>query len=453
MLNLPARTATSTDVALIGLDARAIPNLRGWRPDFSDRTAAQLRDAIAQPGSSQLPGHPLPAGARSIEISLTASLPPDPPDPIVLRAVIDTADGAFRTVQLGDLRAGRQTYEGLLFTPADAVATPATQPVGWRIVALEASLPDLEQGFGPDVDLTATVNVEGLPELADPSKAIHVDVAVDHSRQVIRGPASTDGLTLPAIVATGLLEQEDSAGLVSVELPNGLLLHLRPVASASHFPTATDPLRPPIVVDLAPLLLAINAADAGQGVPNEALLATPDDTATAAAVKALGRPPFPTVVVASRPVLEAEAANDPFAVGLSATLLVGAAAGLVLALAGMLLAAVAELRDDRGELADLEEQGLRPAALRRLTTLRSMLVLVLALVAGTVLGLGLAWFTAATVSVGLNEAPPVPPLLVVVPWLPIGALAVALLAAVGGGTLLLGLGRFGERRLLREAEA
>jgi ABC-type antimicrobial peptide transport system permease subunit len=156
--------------------------------------------------------------------------------------------------------------------------------------------------------------------------------------------------------------------------------------------------------------------------------------------------------VASRPALEAAAANDPFAVGMAATLLVGAVAGLVLALAGMLLAALAELRDERGELADLEEQGLRPAALRRLTTLRSVLVLVLALLAGTILGLGLAWFTASTVSVGLDQQPPMPPLVLVVPWLPVAGLAAGLAAAVAGGTLVLGLRRFGERRLLREVE-
>ena len=85
--------------------------------------------------------------------------------------------------------------------------------------------------------------------------------------------------------------------------------------------------------------------------------------------------------------------------------------------------------------------------------MRSVLVLVLALLAGTILGLGLAWFTASTVSVGLDQQPPMPPLVLVVPWLPVAGLAAGLAAAVAGATLVLGLRRFGERRLLREAEA
>lgn len=454
IVSLPGQTATSTDVDLIGIDAAAIPRLRGWRPDFSDRTAEQLRDAIVQPGDWRLPGHTIPLGARSIAITMTANLGPDARTVgIVVRAIVDTADGGFRTVNLGNLKDGRRTYQGPLFTPAQQDAEPADQPVDWRVVAIVASLPDLENGFGPDVTLTATLNLEGLPELADPAQAIHVELASDRNAQVIRGPVRTDGLILPAIVAPTLLEQRDSAGQLSIALPNGLLLHLRPVASARLFPTATDPLRVPVVVDAAPLLQEMNAFDPGVGVPTEALISTPDDAATAAAVAALGKDPFPKLLVASRPALEAAAANDPFAVGMAATLLVGAVAGLVLALAGMLLAALAELRDERGELADLEEQGLPPAALRRLTTLRSVLVLVLALFAGTILGLGLAWFTASTVSVGLDQQPPMPPLVLVVPWLPVAGLAAGLAAAVAGGTLVLGLRRFGERRLLREAEA
>jgi len=215
----------------------------------------------------------------------------------------------------------------------------------------------------------------------------------------------------------------------------------------------TDPIRQPVVLDAAPLFLAINADNPGQGLPNEALLKTPSDARTAEVVGVLEQEPFPPLVIQARPALEALVANDPFALGLSATLLVGAMAGLGLALAGMLLAALAELRDERGELADLEEQGLGPGALRRLTTLRSMLVLVVAIVAGLALGVGLTWFGTAAVAVGLTDAPPVPPLVAVIPWGTAALLAACLGAAVGGGTLLLGLRRYGERRLLREAEA
>jgi len=387
-------------------------------------------------------------------ITMTATLEPEPSDTrLVLRAVIDTADGAFRAVQLGQLLPGRQTYEGPLFRPDEAALEPASRPAGWRIVAIVASLPDLENGFGPPVDIRGTLALEGLPELADPAAPADLDVSISHDRQVIRGHVPTDGLVLPALVSPALMDQRDSAGQLSIELASGLVLHVRPVASVNWFPTMTEPIRQPVVLDAAPLFLAINADNPGQGLPNEALLKTPSDARTAEVVGVLEQEPFPPLVIQARPALEALVANDPFALGLSATLLVGAMAGLGLALAGMLLAALAELRDERGELADLEEQGLGPGALRRLTTLRSMLVLVVAIVAGLALGVGLTWFGTAAVAVGLTDAPPVPPLVAVIPWGTAALLAACLGAAVGGGTLLLGLRRYGERRLLREAEA
>jgi hypothetical protein len=330
---------------------------------------------------------------------------------------------------------------------------PADQPAGWRIVAIVVSLPDLENGFGPSVDIRGTLAVDGVPELVDPAGPIDLDVSISRDRQVIRGPVPTDGLVLPALVSPALMDQRDSAGQLTIELASGLVLHVRPAATVAWFPTMTDPLRQPVVVDLAPLLLAINADNPGQGLPNEALLGTPDDSRTAEVVTALEQQPFPALTVQSRPALEAAVANDPFALGLSATLLVGAVAGLGLALAGMLLAALAELRDERGELADLEEQGLAPGALQRLTVFRSMLVLVVAIVAGLALGLALTWFGTAAVAVGLTDEPPVPPLVAVMPWGTAALLAGLLVVAVGGGTLLLGIRRFGERRLLREVEA
>ena len=453
LIRIPAQTSNSIPVSLVGLDAGVIPQLRGWRSDFSDASQAQVRDAIAQPGTWQLPGHPIEAGARTISVTATANVRSEPIEQsLVLRAVVDTADGDYRIVQLGSVQNGTHTYSGPLLTPAEVQTEPPGQPAGWRLVALVVSLPDLENSFGPAVTITGTLAFAGLPELADPARPVDIEVSISHDRQAIRGHVPTDGLVLPAIVPPDLMDQVDSAGQLSIELPDGLVLHLRPAVQARFFPTMTDPTREGIVVDEAPLLLAINAFDPGQGIPNEALLATPDDTATARAVAALGTDPFPKLVLVSRPALEARATSDPFAVGLSATLLVGAIAGLVLALAGMLLAAVAELRDERGELADLEEQGLRPASLRRLTTVRALLLVVLALLAGTGLGLALTWFTTLALAVGLTEAEPIPPLAVVVPWVAVAVLAAGLVVAVAVGTLLLAIRRFGGRRLLRQAE-
>jgi hypothetical protein len=449
---LPALTATTLPVDVLGIDPAAIPALRGWRSDFSTLGPEQLRDAIHVPGDWTMPGHAIPAGARTVRVALDATLEPEPSGTRpVLSAIVDTADGAFRQVDLGQLSAGSQTYTGALLTPAEAASTAPSEPTGWRIVAIVAALPGLDSGFGPPITIRGTVAVRDMPELADPGGPVPFEVSIAHNHQVFRGRVATDGLVLPAIISPSLQDELDSDGRLTLSLPSGLDLHLQPVAVASSFPTMDDPFRLAVVVDAAPLLEAINADNPGQGLPNGALLRTPDDGRTAEAVAALAKEPFPLLQVVSLPALVAVVAADPFAVGLSAALLVGAVAGLTLALAGMLLAALAELRDERGELADLEEQGLGPSALRRLTALRALLVVVVALVAGSVLGLGLTWFGILAIAVGLDGSLPVPPLVVVVPWLVVAALAGSLLVAVIGGSLLLGRGRFGEGRLLREA--
>jgi ABC-type lipoprotein release transport system permease subunit len=58
----------------------------------------------------------------------------------------------------------------------------------------------------------------------------------------------------------------------------------------------------------------------------------------------------------------------------------------VLALAGLLLGIVADLRDERGELFDLEAQGAEPATLRRHLRLRAGLIASFGLVGGLALG-------------------------------------------------------------------
>ena len=76
--------------------------------------------------------------------------------------------------------------------------------------------------------------------------------------------------------------------------------------------------------------------------------------------RALAAKPFHVLDVDSRRALEAEARRDPIAHGTLLALAVAAAVALVLALAGILLTVLGDLRDERGELFDLEAQGARP---------------------------------------------------------------------------------------------
>jgi ABC-type antimicrobial peptide transport system permease subunit len=88
------------------------------------------------------------------------------------------------------------------------------------------------------------------------------------------------------------------------------------------------------------------------------------------------------LAVSSRRALAANLAGDPLSRG-ALIVLAGAALGsILLALLGLLLLLAADVRDERGELLDLEAQGAGPQLLRRHLRLRGGLVAALGLVGG-----------------------------------------------------------------------
>jgi ABC-type antimicrobial peptide transport system permease subunit len=83
---------------------------------------------------------------------------------------------------------------------------------------------------------------------------------------------------------------------------------------------------------------------------------------------------------------------------------------LILAAAGLALAVRSDLRDDRGELYDLEAQGASPWLLRRVVRLRALVLSVAGLVAGAIVGAGLVTLVTRVVSVTARGGAAEPPL-------------------------------------------
>ena len=98
---------------------------------------------------------------------------------------------------------------------------------------------------------------------------------------------------------------------------------------------------------------------------------------------------------------------------------------------GVLLAAASELRDERGELWELEAQGTTPRALTSLVVLRTIAMCLIGAVAGVGMGIGLGWFMAVSVGVGADAGVPIPPLALVAPWGIVLAIPGALLLLIG----------------------
>ena len=163
-------------------------------------------------------------------------------------------------------------------------------------------------------------------------------------------------------------------------------------------------------------------------------------------------PPTP-VRITSRRAVEQELRFDPLARG---TLLVlGAAALLALALSlvGLALTVAVELRDEAGELFDLETQGMGPAALRHQVRLRAGAVLVAGLVGGLLLGAVLALAVLKAIAVSANSTAPVPPLVLAPDW-PMLILGFVLFTALALGLVaLLTRAAFREQTATPTAEA
>jgi ABC-type antimicrobial peptide transport system permease subunit len=128
-----------------------------------------------------------------------------------------------------------------------------------------------------------------------------------------------------------------------------------------------------------------------------------------------------------------------------------AAVALVLALLGLVLAVVGDVRDDRGELFDLEAQGAAPSTIRTHLRLRAALVAAFGVVGGLALGAILSSLVISLVSVTATAAEPEPPLVLALdlPLLAAAAAAYTLAAVVlvGVATTLRG------RAPARSAEA
>ena len=105
-------------------------------------------------------------------------------------------------------------------------------------------------------------------------------------------------------------------------------------------------------------------------------------------------------------------------------LLATAAAALALALVGLVLGLVADMRDESGELFDLEAQGAGPPLLRRHLRLRALAVAAFGLLGGVVTGAVLSALVVDLVTVTANAGTPQPPLRLAVGW-PVVLLALA----------------------------
>lgn len=419
--------ATTRDVTVLGVPGGAIRRPPFWRGDFASDPPSSLASAVAVSGAA-LRGVRIPRDARTLKLGVRLR-----GYPLRIVASIETSGGEFTSFELSHdppvlhghipraARGGLLVGLGIGPTQAEAHnARPATGTLelGPLSAVGAGGAHVLERDFGTWI---GTGGIHGSGRRV----GYFVTNAGDSA---FRPRQQTDVAHVPAIVSPALARTVGSGGLLPVRVADQTLV-VRVAAVAKRFPTAYGAF---VVADRSAVSTALNADAPGSAVTNEVWLEGLSRPAERRLAHSIGKPPLQAVRATFRSRVEAGLRSDPLARAVLWTLAGLALVGFVLALAGLAVAVTTDLRDERGELFDLEAQGARPSLLRRHVGLRSSGVLALGVVGGAALAAALSVLVVDVVLVTANGRLPEPPLLLTIDWpLVLAGLAAYLVCATG----------------------
>jgi hypothetical protein len=415
--------AGATSFTVLGLDRATLAGIDGWRSDFAAESPARLAARLGEPVPEMPNGPRLPVGAQRLAVRATTSGPR-----FGLSASIQIASGDVALVELGRTRSGAATVL--------AAAIPRVAR-GGTVVSLRVLPPPRIFEAGADSGRAARGTLRLGPLLADGRPAGSYDgwlagdgieagttaggVALrlsltSRTGSPFRPRQATDGRALPALVSPALAALADDDRELSLRVAGEPVL-VRVAGTVERVPGVSGDA---VVVERSQLVTALNASRPGVGFATEVWLNGADPAI-------LARRPFDVLRLDSQDALRRRLASEPIARGSLALLAAVAATALALALVSLVLGALAELRDARGELHELEAQGVTPARLRAQLRLRALAVALAGVLGGVVAGIVLARVVVRLVALTAGATLPDPPLRLALELQPI-AVALALTA-------------------------
>ena len=510
--------ASDSDGEIVGLDATTAGSVVMLRSDLSPTPVGQLLRPLAAERPSirpvRLPGKPRSL-LVDVELTIDALQQPEidattgelemvPVDPalfadvpalaasVVLRDAAghlhrfqgETAtlggDGDPLGVSLGepDLQTGATfahplellAIEVSLTLPEGREATEATVTVH-RVAAIvdgtERAVPlALDRGW------RTTSSVYGLPHTAVKARNAGPKLTVETGTpglQIIRGvdrfgrgtvltfaPTVLDTVgaePVPVIATDAYLEATGAAVGDDLRVQVGGVDRRVVVDGAIRaFPTV-DPARPLLLMDYQTLsLLRFEGTDAV--APAQEWWFAVDPAARAATVDRLRDPSFGSRSVVSLFERNRALATDPVALGIIGVLGIGVVAAGLFAVVGFVVSAAVSARERVTEFALLRALGLSSGQLSSWLSLENATLAAISLVAGTGLGLVVAWVALPFVTVTQQAATPFPPVEVAVPWATIAALEGVGIVSLSVAVIVLAwlLGRIGLSSALRTGE-
>jgi len=450
-------------VTMLGIPASALPRLH-WRDDFASIAPRAFSARIGRSPVS-LRGARIPTGARELRFPVAVR-----GNPVHLSANIRAKQGGFLVLDLGEPSTGRRIFVrarlpkaargGLLVGlvvefPRAVEATAAHRATGtapafdvFRTGVLELGRPLTAgtHGIRPlAVDYREWVGAQGTRPAGAADDSLSVRYLLTQEQIFrLRPRQPTDGAPIPVIASDSLARAAGGSGVLPLYVGTASV-NVRVAATARRFPSVSGDF---VVADRSRLETALNAAVPGSALADEAWV----EGAPGLAERLAGEATSP-VRITSRRARETELRADPLARGSLLVLAAAAVVALALSLGGLALTVAVDLRDEAGELFDLETQGMGPVALRRQVRLRAGAVLLAGLVGGLVIGAALVLAVLKALAVSANSTEPVPPLVLAPDWrtLAVGCGLFVLLTLVVVG--LLTRAAFREEGAMPTAEA
>jgi len=395
VLRLTGNVEAGTTFTFLGLPSLA--RVGGWRSDFASRPLPELGAAIAPHTDTAIRTLALPPGRQ-----FTLPVRAHSGDDIGVRAFFRSPYGDYIAVPLGQTHGTRAVVlHGRIPFPhatlgeleldilnngrLTANAGTGVQPSAKGLLTLGA--PQVNHVVVPGA-LRAWIGTGGVS-----GSVSNLGYVLTPDRiGVFRPRQATDGHLLRVLATPHIAAAAGPNGIIPLDV-EGELVSARIVGVVQRFPSVVGDA---VVADHVTASTLLDTRSPGLGVVDE--------------IWTSHTPHTPELSVASRADTLARLQADPLARGALLTLAGTAAVALLLALVGLLLAVVGDVRDDRGELFDLEAQGASPATIRAHLRLRALLVAVFGIAGGIVLGAILSALVISLVSVTAGAAEPEPPL-------------------------------------------
>jgi hypothetical protein len=405
------------------------PALLDGQPGLAAR--AVVRDAAGHLYRFTGEGTTFGSGLRRIEIPLGASDRTDAAFAYPLDLLAIELDlGLPPTFEVTEGTINVETLE--VTNEGDADTATGWQPVelaldhGWRSTASFFGFPhQLVRNRATDGTLAVEVPTDGLQTIPGQDRFGRGTVLTFAPSDL---SLSADD-PLPAIATDRYLEATARAvgDVVPVEVAGGDTA-IQIVGAVRAFPSV-DPATPALVVDLATLmLLRFESADAVEGP--DAWWFGVDAAQRTAVLARLRDPAIGSANVVDLVERTEILATDPIALGVMGALGIGIGASAAFAVVGFVVSAAVSARERATEFALLRALGLSSGQLSGWLSLENATLAVISLVAGSGLGLLVAWVALPFVSVTSHARAAFPPVEVDVSWPTVAALEVAGIAAL-----------------------